>query len=199
VANPHWAQAGPLLKVSSAPTSLITLADAKEHLEIDHSDRDSMIASLVSAASQLLDGYDGMIGKAVAEQTVTYSIKVGSNWIELPVSPVKSLLSVSYFDENNASQTIDATNFRLVGNEDFACLEAVDEFSWPTTYDRADAITFTLLCGFSEVPDAIGHACKLIVGHWFEHREAASEQSIQSIQWAVESLCGKYRKGWIAA
>lgn len=199
MARPHWAHTAELVKVTVAPASLITLAEAKDHLEIDHTDKDTLITSLVAAASQMIDGFDGAVGKAIAEQTATYSIKRGEDYISLPVFPVKSLSGVSYFDASNVSQTIDTANFRLFGNEDGAWLETVDGFTWPTVFDRPDAITFTLVCGFAAVPEAIKHAVKLIVAHWFENREAASEKSVKSIDWAVDALIGRYKKGWIGA
>lgn len=200
MANPHWVHSAHLIDVTGAPASLITLAEAKDHLEIDHTDKDAFITALVAAASQMIDGYDGMIGKTVGEQTIAYSISdTPPDHIDLPVFPVKSLQSVSYFDTGGNPQTINVNNFRLVGNEDYAWLETVDGFTWPTVFDRHDAITFSLLCGFAEVPEAIKHAVKLMVGHWFENREAASEKSVKAIDWAIEALAGRYRKGWIAA
>ena len=201
VPNPHWTHTAHLLNVTGAPTSLVTLTEAKDHLEIDHSDKDTFITSLVAAASQMIDGYDGMVGKTVGEQTVTYSLAdTPPVHIDLPVFPVKSLTSVSYFDTDGNSQTIDVASFRLVGNEDYAFLETVEGFQWPTTFDRHDAITFTLLCGFDTVPQALKHACLMLVAHWFENREDVLVGSIsKSIEMAVESLVNRYRKGWVAA
>lgn len=189
-----------LLKVTGSPASLVTLAEAKDHLEIDHSDKDTYITSLVAAASQMIDGAEGMVGKPVGQQTVTYSIKdAPSNDIYLPIFPVKSITSISYIDTDGNSQSIGTSDFRLIGNEDYAVIETVDGYEWPSVFDRQDAITFTLLCGFDVVPDALKHACLMLVAHWFENREAAGEQSIRGIDFAVDALVNRYRKGWVAA
>lgn len=200
MANPHWVHTDHLLVVSGAPSPLVTLAECKDHLEIEHTDKDTFITALALAASQMIDGYDGLVGKAVAEQTVKYSIQTPpSDHIHLPIFPVKSLTSVSYYDSAGNVQAIDVNNFRLIGNEDYAWLEAVEGFTWPTVFDRHDAITFTLLCGFSEVPQVIKHAALMLVAHWFENREAAAEKSVKAIDFAVDALVGRYRKGWIGA
>lgn len=200
MANPHWVHSDHLLVVTGAPDPLLTLTEAKDHLEIDHSDKDTLITSLVAAASAMLDGYDGMTGKTIAEQTVAYSIRqFPGRKLNIPVYPVKSLTSVSYYDEANEQQTIDVANFRLLSNEDYATLDLIEGYSLPTLYDRQDAITFTLLCGFAAIPEPIKHAARLMVGHWFENREAASEKSVKAIDWAVEALVGRYRKGWIGS
>lgn len=200
MANPHWTHADHLLTITGAPDPLITLAEAKAHLEVSDTDRDTMITSLVAAASAMIDGYDAMTGKAINEQTAAFSIPTApTGHVHLPIFPVKSLTSVAYYDTDNVSQTINVANFRLVANEDYAWIENIPSFSWPAVYDRHDAITFTLLCGFAETPEPLKHAAKLMVGHWFENREAASEKSVKAIDWAVEALVGRYRKGWIGA
>lgn len=200
MAKSCWIPTDYLVSVTSGPASLITLAEAKAHLEIADTDRDTMITSLVAAASAMVDGYDGMVGKSIGEQTVTFSIEnAPADCICLPLFPVKSITSVSYYDEAGDVQTIDVANFRLIGNEDYTTIEVVDGFTWPTLFERQDALTFTLLCGFAETPEPIKHAVKLMVGHWLENREAASEKRIEAIDWAVQALVGRYRKGWIAA
>lgn len=200
MANPHWVHADHLLTVTGAPDPLLTLDEAKDHLEIAHSDKDSFITSLVAAASMMIDGYDGIVGKAIGEQTVTYSLRTIKNGkTDIPIVPVRSLESVTYYDEANAEQTINVNQFVLVANEDFAYIEPVAGFAFPALFDRADAITFTFLCGFAEVPEPIKHAARLMVGHWFENREAASENSVKSIDWAVDALINRYKIGWIGA
>lgn len=200
VTEDYRARAKPIIDVVAAPDPLLTLAEAKLQLEIDHSDRDTFIMALVAAASAMLDGFDGMIGKLVAEQTVDVSMPTASgNYVGLPVTPVQSLSAVSYYDADNVHQTININQFRLVGDEDRAWLETVEGFAWPAFYDRCDALTFTLVCGFPEVPEAIKHAARLMVGHWFENREAANEKDVRAIDMAVEALVGRYRIGWVGA
>lgn len=200
MANPHWVHSDHLLVVTAAPDPLLTLAEAKDHLEIDHTDKDALITSLVAAASQMIDGYDGMTGKAINTQTIKVSYRnAPGDHIDLQVFPVRALQAVSYFDETNTQQTINVNQFTLVSNEDYAWLEPIDGFTYPTLFDRADAISFTLQCGFAETPEPIKHAARLMVAHWFENREAASEKSVKSIDWAVDALIGRYKKGWIGS
>ena len=41
---------------------------------------------------------------------------------------------------------------------------------------------------------ALDAAQLLMIGHWFEHREAASERTLTDVPLAVESLAHPYRK-----
>ena len=189
-----------IIRTTVAPDALLTLADAKEHLEIDHSDRDSYITSLVAAASVMIDGYDGMVGKPVAPQTVTVTFEdVYAGDIIVPVANAQSLTSITYYDADNVQQSLDLANFRFITGEDETTLEPIDGFTWPAAYERRDAYTITLVAGFATVPDPIKHAARLMVGHWFENREAASDLNIRTIDFAVEALVNRYRIGWVAA
>lgn len=200
MANPHWTASTHLLTMTGAPDPLLTTAEAKAHLEYADSDRDTYIAALVSAATELLDGPHGMIGKAIGEQTWTFSIRAApSGEIDIPVFPVKALEAVTYYDAANVSQVINVNQFRLVANEDYAFLEPVAGFVWPAVYDRADAITFTVQLGMAEVPAGVKQAAMLMVAHWFENREAVVTGTISKpIEFAVESLVNRWRVGWVA-
>lgn len=197
MANPHWVQPDHILTMTGAPDPLLTLAEAKAQLEYEDTDKDAYLTALIQAATDLLDGPDGMAGKAIAEQVWTYSLRTVSGDVALPVFPVKSLESVSYYDIDNVAQDFDLSNVRLVANEDWAYVEILT--AWPALYDRADAITFTLQLGLAEVPEAFKHAARLMVAHWFENREAASDKSIRGIEFAVDALVNRYRTGWIGA
>jgi len=199
--NPHWTLPSHVLKMTGAPDPLVSLAEAKAHLEYPASDRDSYINSLIAAACEMVDGPEAMTGKAIAEQTWTYAVrKVEAGEIWLPLFPVKALQSVTYYDANNVSQTINVNQFRLVANEDFAYLEPVNGFVWPALYDRGDAVTFTLQLGMDEVPAGIKQAVLLLIGHWFENREGVIVGvTSKSIEMAVESLINRWRVGWFAS
>lgn len=199
MANPHWTAPDHLLTMTGAPDPLVTLAEAKAHLEYADSDRDSYITALCAAATEMLDGPHGMIGKAVGEQVWTMALRnVPSGQIPIPIFPVKALQSVAYYDAANVSQTINVNQFRLVANEDYAYLEPVAGFTWPAVYDRADAITFTVQLGMAEVPNGMKQAALLMVANWFENREAVSDKTMLPVPFAIESLINRWRVGWVA-
>ncbi len=200
MANPHWTAPTHLLTMTGAPDPLVTTAEAKAHLEYADSDRDAYIGALCSAASEMLDGPHGMIGKAINEQTWTFALRtVPTGQIEIPIFPVKALQAVTYYNANNVSQVINVNQFRLVANEDYAYLEPVAGFTWPVLYDRADAVTFTVQLGMSAAPAGLKQAALLLVSHWFENREAVSDKAMLPVPFALESLVNRWRVGWVAA
>jgi len=198
--NPHWTLPVHVLTMTVAPDPLLTLAEAKAHLEYVDSDRDSYITALIAAVTEMIDGPEGMLGKAVGEQIWTYALRyVPTGIINIPLVPVKALRSVAYFDADNAEQEINVNQFRLVANEDFAYLEPVEGFTWPVMYDRGDAVTFELQLGMAEVPAGIKHAALLMLSNWFENREAVSDKAMMPVPFAVDTLLNRWRIGWLGA
>ena len=200
MANPHWSNASHVLTMTGAPEPLVTLAEAKAHLEYADPDRDAYINSLIAAATEMLDGPESMIGKAVGEQVWTYAVRYApTGVVQLPIVPVKALQEVTYFDADNVSQTINVNQFRLIANEDFAYLETVEGFTWPALYDRGDALTFTLQLGMAEVPAGIKHAALLLISNWFENREAVADKAMMPVPFAIDALINRWRIGWVGA
>lgn len=141
-----------MLKQTVAPVNTpISLAEAREELRLVHTDDDTLITSYIQEAVSRMDGYSGWLGKPMITQTWELTLP------EFPVKrflidlePVQSLSSISYYDVNNASQSFATSNVRLekTGQQTFIVLD--ENSSWPSIYDRADAVTFTLVCGYGD-------------------------------------------------
>ncbi|OLS51863.1 head-tail connector protein [Rhodovulum sulfidophilum] len=80
-----------LVTPPSAP--VVSLEDAKMHLRIDHADQDAMIEGLVLAATAHLDGWRGVLGRAIMPQV----------WQETHVGPGPYLLAMPDVSEVTAS------------------------------------------------------------------------------------------------
>ena len=66
-------------------------------------------------------------------------------------------------------------------------------YSWPSTYDRLNAIEITFLAGYgataATVPETIKQAILLLLAHYYENREATTDgRAITSVPMAYESL-----------
>ena len=189
-----------ILRLVTASDALLSLEDAKEHLRVDFDDEDAYIASLVAAAQDLIDGPDGMVGKAIASQTWRYGIKRPLARVHLPVVPVQSVTSMAYYDEANTEQALDLSDFTFLASEDVAYIEPKSGVSWPAMYDRADALNITFLAGFgavSDAPQALVHALKLMIYHWYENRQDVEATQMHHIPLGAQALINRYRIGWI--
>lgn len=73
---------------------VITLDEAKRHLRVDGDDEKELIEGLIAAAVGYLDGPDGVLGRALAPQTIV-AVFDGPGPHRLPVEPVISSEAVT--------------------------------------------------------------------------------------------------------
>lgn len=181
-------------------TGPVTLAEAIAHCRApeDGSD-DTYITSLIAAATAYLDGWSGILGRALVNQSWTQGVDAFASPLRLPLAPVQSITSVTYYDADNASQTLASSVYTLLDDElgPFVTLQA--DQSWPGTFSREDAVTVTYVAGYgaagSDVPASIRHAIKLLVGNFYENREAVViGQTPVELPMAVHALLSPYRR-----
>lgn len=187
---------------TSAPAArLLTTAEAKAHLRVEASDDETYIDSLVLAAESLLDGWTGIIGRALITQSWSENFSIFSARMPLRIGPVQEITEITYFDGEEVEQTLDEEVYRLHEANGLAYLVEQDGKSWPTTFTRDDAVTISYVAGFGDaatnVPDAIVHAARMLVSHWYHNREAVvTEGSGATMPLAVEHLIAPYRCTW---
>lgn len=184
-----------IVTVATAPAQYpVPLGEMKEHLRVVGSYDDGYIDSLTAAAVAAL-GLDGELGRAIITTTIDEAFKSPTRDVYLSILPAVSLVSVTYYDSDNAGQTATLADFTLYKSDDWAFVRSEN---WPATYDRPDAITVQYIAGQDpvDVPANITHAIKLVVGHWYQNRENASDLNLREIPMAAGHLVGLSRRGW---
>ena len=198
-----------VLSLVTAPTAEepLTLTAAKLHLRVSTDDEDSLITSLIVAARET---FETRTGRKVSSQT--WDLKLDAfpcNEIELPFPPVTSVTSVTYTDANGISQTWSSTLYTTslpAGPQaGLACLYPIYGEIFPATRWVKNAVTVRFVCGYgttnNPLPDAVLAGMKLLIGHWFENREAVIVGStVEELPMAVDALWWPYwMKGQAAA
>ncbi len=164
----------------------VTLAEAKLHCRVEHSVEDTLLTNLIGAATEMVDGWTGSIGQALCEQTWRQDYDYWTRPLRLPLWPVISVSSVTYIDQNAATQTLSASNYTLRRDALGAYLDFDDDFEFPTLEVNVRAvISVTYVAGYEDddatspptatVPERIRVAILLLVGHWYAHREAVGQ------------------------
>lgn len=175
----------------------VTLAEAKLHCRVEHSDDDSLITGLITTA------------RVYVEQRCWISLctqtwrKYLDEWpgecLALTYPPVSAITGVTYKDDAGNTQTLSSSVYTLTPDNLFFCLAANQD--WPTTElwpQWPIAITYTAGYGLAAaVPTPLKQAMLLLIGHWYENREAVVVSagvtvSSGAVQMAVDSLLYLY-------
>jgi uncharacterized phiE125 gp8 family phage protein len=177
----------------------VSLAEAKEHLRILHSDLDQSIQTALDAAVEYCEATTGRALREELAVTQTYS-----EWpcgeVGFDRQPVKSIASVKYYDANGSLTTVSSSLYRLFPSSEAATYLEFDDltFTAPFYYDRSDTIQINYLAGYTDadsVPARAKQAIKLKLAELFgdlKPQEAAAsaracDDLLASISW------GSYR------
>jgi len=157
-----------------APAALVSLEQAKRHLNVEHSDDDDLITSYIASATRSLDGYRGLLGRALVTQTWRQSFCRFGRYFRLELSPIASISSVKYFDTSNIEQTVADTVYTLHADALGPFVMLKPDQSWPSSYSRIDAVTIEYIAGepADDVDPQIKTAITMCVAQWYETREA---------------------------
>lgn len=171
----------------------VTVSQLKQWLREDLDDQDSLIETLIQDAVDYIEGPDG-IGVAMSPQTWEMSLDAFPHVIRIPLSPVMSVKSITYTDEEGLPQEV--TDFQADTVSKPARLMPEHGKRWPQTQRSLNAVVVEFKAGYDRVPGDLLRAVALLVAHWYEHREAVVVGSIATeTPFAVESILNKYRVG----
>jgi uncharacterized phiE125 gp8 family phage protein len=182
--------------VGTAPGSEpVSTADIKAQLRIDHTNEDTYLDSLVSAARENIEN---IVKRKFIQQTITLTCDdfPAGNW-ELPFPPIVAVTQVAYRDSAGDSQTLTVPTLRNANNPNMSQVLEEPSTGWPAVDDEAGAVTLTITAGYgttaTNVPGGIRLAIKQLAAHWYNYREAASEEAPEMIPMHIESLLTQHR------
>ena len=185
--------------VTQPASEVVTVAEMKAHLRIESDDEDTLIGDYITAATDMVDAEFGELGRALITQSWSLVMPAfpTSGRFDLPVSPVQSITSITYYDSDNVQQTLLADAYRLTILPDRARVDLVTGYSWPAIYDRADAVTVTYAAGYgdasTDIPEGIRQGIRLMAAHLYENREAATEARLMEAPVGIRHILMKYR------
>ena len=186
-------------QTAAAAFEPLTLAELKLHLRTDESADDALITSLGVAARTYVETRTNHILCARTFYFEANAFPADGNEIVFPLAPVTAVASVVYVDTAQTVQTL-AVTYRLQSNIIPSRLRtALTESVWVDTGYADDAVRITATVGYANaaaVPSQAKQAILLLVGHWYENREAVVNGTISSdVKMTVEALL---RNLWLA-
>lgn len=175
-------------------TEPVTLEEAKAHCRVEHTADDTLITGLIAAATGHLDGWSGILGRCLITQTWRQDFGGFACKLRLPLGPAASIASITYYDGDNAQQTLDAEAYGLFVDAAGPYAALKPDQVWPGCYSRRDAVSVTYVCGAAAVLPAIKSAILMLVGHWYANREAVSAGGLAETPMAVSALLAPLRR-----
>lgn len=175
----------------------VSLADIKRQCRVDHNDDDADLQDYLDTAIEQLDGYGGILGRALINQTWRLDISGFRDVMRLPLEPLSSVTGITYYDGDNASQTLSTDVYGVYTDARGPYVALKYGQSWPTTYARADAVSITFVAGYgaaaSNVPARLKSAIKLHAADLYDGRAAGAEKQRYSTM-AYERLIKPYQR-----
>jgi uncharacterized phiE125 gp8 family phage protein len=181
-----------LTKVTDPTTLPVARADVKDHLRIeqDEIDFDSDLDELIYAAGKYVE--DSIHHTLITTQYTAKWDCFPGDILKIPGWPIASVDSIQYKDVDGATQTLSSSLYRTELVQCPATIRPAIDEDWPDTEaDAIDAVTVTFTAGHgsaaSDVPYQIRSMIKLLVAHWFKHREAVGSSNTK-IKLAFDAL-----------
>jgi uncharacterized phiE125 gp8 family phage protein len=182
------------LTLTTAPSATpVDLVEAKRQCRVEHDDDDIFIQSLIGAASRHIER---IVGRAVMPQVWLLELAAWQDAVVLPVEPVRSVV-VTYTDTAGVEQTLDAATYSLSAWPSMATeWRFVSGALRPGLDDVDYPVRYTIAAGYANagaVEADLKAAIQMLVGHWYQHREAVATETMTEVPMAVSALIAPHR------
>lgn len=159
-----------MLTLVEAPAAIVTLPEAKKHLQIVHDRDDTLIEAQIASATAFLDGPYGYLASCIGPQKWRWQTGAFTDPLRLPIGPIISIDAISYRSVAGDPTAMDLAGVYVFGDAVSPYLRPVT--AWPADVaQRDDAITIEVTAGRTVTPAPLKSAVLLIVGQLYRHRE----------------------------
>lgn len=161
------------IKVVTAPAALpVTLNEVKSFANVTISDDDTLLTSLLTAATAKAEH---RMGRRLVTQTLELYLDAfpgETGEINLP-GPVASITSVKYTDTDGDEQTLSSTKYTLDAVSNPARLVPAYEEEWPETLEQVNAVVIRFIAGsaVADVPEMVKTYIKACVAWQYDNRD----------------------------
>lgn len=177
-----------------APGALpISVAEVKSALRLDGADHDNEIERLIKGAVDHYEGWTGVLGIAIVEQTWRQDFRRFDDKMRLQIGPVVSIASVAYHDDQEQIVTVDAGKYTLrhdAGGPAYVRFEQDFSVSLDPSDDAPVAIDYIAGWPDADVPSDIKTAIILRVQ---KHFDEAARSNWEFLDRAERDLISRYR------
>lgn len=139
------------LVLKTAPTVYpVSRTEVKKQLEIAAAItyHDEHIDRLIKAATEEVQQRAGRTLLTTTWQWVTNGFPSGSKSFIIPMPPLKTVSSITYYDTDGASQTLSSSVYKVLTAREPGEIALKYNQEWPETYDEPDVVTVEFTAGY---------------------------------------------------
>jgi uncharacterized phiE125 gp8 family phage protein len=184
--------------ITEAADEPVSIGDVKLHLRLtDDTTEDDLLYGLITAARVYCEKYTR---RAFTARTLELLLKEFPSdcEIDLPCPPLTSVTSVKYKNSSGIESTLSTADYIVDSDGDIGKVVLAYGKAWPSfTAYPSNPIRVRFITGYSMLPQPLKQSMLLLIGHWYENREASlTGTTSKEIAFAVTSLLSQYRVGW---
>lgn len=161
------------LTLVTGPTVLpVTAQDVIDHSRINTHQEDRLLGTLVAEAQHIVE-------ETTWRKLITQTWDQQFNWWSDPLclqhSPVQSITSITYIDEDGDTQTLSTDIYELGDDNGLGIVRRKFDQVWPTVRSHPDAITVRHVVGYgdaaTDVPGSLRSAIRIHAAYSYVNRE----------------------------
>lgn len=171
----------------------LTLAEVHAHLRLipgDDSEDEPILLPLITTAREYCENITGC---AMARQTIAAYPEAGLGTVLLPMPPIIQLESVTAYEEDGTGILLEPPSYCYDEVSGLVLLQDV-----PGGLRAMNPIEIRYRAGPEKVPFTMRQAMLLLVGHFYENREAVEVGSVASVEISltVNALLNQHKVWW---
>jgi uncharacterized phiE125 gp8 family phage protein len=178
-----------LIQITAPTSEPVTVAEVKEHLQIDHANDDRLLEGYIIAARHQAENYTKRQLMPATFKYIFPDFRSSQQEVELmrpPLSTVSTNVSIQYTDDTNSTNTLGATVYTVDFEREPGRVYPTVNNEWPSNVlsDHPKSVQITYVSGYTgraAVPQPIKHWIMQRVGVMYEYREELSPDSFTFI------------------
>ena len=162
-----------LIRVTGPATEPVTVAEARDHLELLASDthHNAKITRTIQVARERVENDTSCVLISQTYKLRLRDFPTESDAIQLGIRPVSAISSLTYYDDSNVQQALATSVYGLDARQQLIYLKYDQE--WPSYTAQHNGIEATMTVGYgtaANVPAIFKQLILLQVGMYFEDR-----------------------------
>lgn len=180
-----------MLEVVTRPVVYpVSLSEAKDFLKVDGYDEDDLILACIEGA---VDIFERSTGLALIYQTLKQTFDTYcDDGLELFRSPIISISTISYKDEDGNSQTYSTSNVYVEKRHGYPKVQLKENQTFPDVSGETNNIEITFIAGYGDsfdVPEGIKTDLKYLIKQYYDCRGDA----VRMLPTISDRIMSKYK------